>query len=77
MEDGEIVRGETNIPKTNKNRSRLLEPGDVEPMEEAVEALEHADLIVLGPGSLYSVISNCVKGISEALLRSNAKTLCF
>ena len=77
MEDGEIVRGETNIPKTNKNRSRLLEPGDVEPMEEAVEALEHADLIVLGPGSLYtSVISNlCVKGISEALLRSNAPKL--
>ena len=46
-------------------------------MEEAVEALEHADLIVLGPGSLYtSVISNlCVKGISEALLRSNAPKL--
>lgn len=78
MEDGEIVRGETNIPKTNKKIDRVfLEPGDVEPMEEAVEALEHADLIVLGPGSLYtSVISNlCVKGISEALLRSNAPKL--
>ena len=55
----------------------FLEPGDVEPMEEAVNALEHADLIVLGPGSLYtSVISNlCVKGISEALLRSEAPKL--
>ena len=50
-----------------KNRSCVLEPSDVEPMNEAIEALEQADLIVLGPGSLYtSVISNlCVKGISE------------
>ena len=78
MEDGEIVCGETNIPNTHKKIDRVfLEPGDVEPMEEAVNALEHADLIVLGPGSLYtSVISNlCVKGISEALLRSEAPKL--
>lgn len=46
-------------------------------MEEAVEALEEADLIVLGPGSLYtSVISNlCVKGISKALINSSAPKL--
>ena len=77
MEDGEIVHGETNIPKTHKNRSCVLEPSDVEPMNEAIEALEQADLIVLGPGSLYtSVISNlCVKGISEALLRTSAPKL--
>ena len=37
-------------------------------MEEAIDALEDADLIVLGPGSLYtSVISLCVKGMSEAI----------
>ncbi len=55
----------------------FLEPSDVEPMNEAIEALEQADLIVLGPGSLYtSVISNlCVKGISEALLRTSAPKL--
>lgn len=36
----------------------FLEPENVEPMEEAIDALEDADLIVLGPGSLYtSVIS--------------------
>jgi len=78
MEDGEIVHGETNIPKSHKKINHVfLEPSDVEPMSEAVEALEQADLIVLGPGSLYtSVVSNlCVKGISEALLRSAAPKL--
>ncbi|MCU5745849.1 YvcK family protein [Staphylococcus sp. SQ8-PEA] len=78
MEDGELVYGESNIPKRNKRIKRVfLEPEDVEPMEEAIQAIEEADLIVLGPGSLYtSVISNlCVKGISEALVRSSAPKL--
>ncbi|TGT92958.1 hypothetical protein EN806_55270, partial [bacterium M00.F.Ca.ET.163.01.1.1] len=53
MEDGEIVYGESKIPKKNKKIERVfLEPENVEPMEEAVEAIEDADLIVLGPGSL-------------------------
>ena len=78
MEDGDIVYGESKIPKMQKKIDKVfLEPDDVEPMEEAVEALEEADLIVLGPGSLYtSVISNlCVKGISHALLNSSAPKL--
>ncbi|MEM5397268.1 YvcK family protein [Staphylococcus gallinarum] len=78
MDDGEVVYGESEIPKKNKRIKRVfLEPEDVEPMEEAVRALEDADLIVLGPGSLYtSVISNlCVKGISKALLQSEAPKL--
>lgn len=78
LEDGEIVRGESQIPKKNKRiECVFLEPENVEPMEEAIDALEDADLIVLGPGSLYtSVISNlCVKGMSDAILRSNAPKL--
>ncbi|WP_251943268.1 YvcK family protein [Staphylococcus sp. Marseille-Q5304] len=78
MEDGEVVYGESEIPKRNKRiKNVFLEPEDVEPMEEAVQALENADLIVMGPGSLYtSVISNlCVKGISEALLKCDAPKL--
>src|SRR5699024_11249287 len=44
MEDGEMVYGESNIPKMNKKIKRVfLEPEDVEPMEEAVEAIEEAD----------------------------------
>ncbi|MGV3043073.1 gluconeogenesis factor YvcK family protein [Staphylococcus rostri] len=78
MEDGEIVIGESSIPKKHKKIKRVfLEPADAEPMNEAVEALRDADLIVLGPGSLYtSVISTlCVNGISKALVESDAKKL--
>ena len=78
MEDGEIVRGESNIPKKNKRIKRVfLEPEDVQPMDEAIEALEDADLIVLGPGSLYtSVICNlCVSGIADTLRRTKAAKL--
>ncbi len=51
MEDGEIVFGETNIPKKHKKIDRVfLEPNDVQPMEEAIDALREADLIVLQPG---------------------------
>src|SRR5699024_12303268 len=73
-----MVYGESNIPKMNKKIKRVfLEPEDVEPMDEAVEAIEEADLIVLGPGSLYtSVISNlCVKGIADSLLKCDAPKL--
>ncbi|MBI5971824.1 gluconeogenesis factor YvcK family protein [Staphylococcus caledonicus] len=78
LEDGEIVSGESKIPKKNKKIERVyLEPPNVEPMEEAIDALEEADLIVLGPGSLYtSVISNlCVKEMSDAILNSQAPKL--
>ena len=78
MEDGEIVTGESNIPRKHKKIKRVfLEPADVKPMDEAVAALREADLIVLGPGSLYtSVISNlCVNGIAEAIVESDAKKL--
>ncbi|MBT2815553.1 gluconeogenesis factor YvcK family protein [Staphylococcus coagulans] len=78
MEDGEIVTGESNIPQKHKKIKRVfLEPADVKPMDEAVAALREADLIVLGPGSLYtSVISNlCVNGISKAIVESDAKKI--
>lgn len=78
FKDGEIVSGESSIPKRNKQIERVyLEPSNVKPMDEAVQAIKEADLIVLGPGSLYtSVISNlCVNGIQKALFDTDAPKL--
>ena len=76
MEDGSVVRGETNI--TNSKRSSIvelrLEPAMADPLPETLEAIANADLITLGPGSLYtSLITNLlVRGIPEALAASRA-----
>lgn len=75
MRDGSIVIGESNIPKANKMIDQVsLHPENIEALPEAVEAIEEADLILVGPGSLYtSVIPNLlVKGIQDALKASHA-----
>src|SRR5205807_2343962 len=56
-----------------------LRPGDCEPLPETLEAIAKADLITLGPGSLYtSVIPNLlVKGVSQAIARSSALKVYF
>ncbi|MBR2569088.1 MAG: YvcK family protein [Paenibacillus sp.] len=78
MMDGTIVEGESNIPKYGKRIKRVfLEPDDVEPLEEAVEALREADAILIGPGSLYtSIIPNLlVPKLAEAIIESQAVKL--
>jgi uncharacterized cofD-like protein len=75
MDDGTIVRGETKITKSKRSIVELmLEPSDAPPLPETLEAIAAADLITLGPGSLYtSLITNLlVRGISEALRDSSA-----
>jgi uncharacterized cofD-like protein len=70
MDDGSIVRGESHIPLARKRVSRvLIEPDHAEAYDPAIVALLSADLIVLGPGSLYtSVMPNLlVEGIAHAL----------
>ncbi|NJP37135.1 gluconeogenesis factor YvcK family protein [Alkalicoccus luteus] len=72
--DGTVCRGESNIPTVGKPIKKVyLEPEWPRPMAEAVYAIEQADLIVLGPGSLYtSIIPNLlVPGMKEALIRSD------
>ncbi len=75
MRDGSLVRGETNITASNLRISELmLEPALAEPLPETLEAIAAADLITLGPGSLYtSLVTNLlVRGIPEALAASKA-----
>ena len=75
MEDGSIVRGESNIPEAGKRIVDLFsEPSECKPQNEVIDAINSADLIILGPGSLYtSIIPNIlVKGVAEAVANSNA-----
>jgi uncharacterized cofD-like protein len=75
MDDGSLVCGETNITASRQRIMELmLEPADAEPLPETLDAIERADLITVGPGSLFtSLITNLlVKGVSEALASSSA-----
>ena len=70
MDDGSEVRGETRITASRRRIVELiLDPADVAPLPETLEAIERADLITVGPGSLYtSLITNLlVPGIPTAL----------
>ena len=75
MEDGTRVRGETRITASKgRIRELFLVPPHVEPMPQTLEAIANADLITIGPGSLFtSLIPNLlVKGISQAIVESKA-----
>jgi uncharacterized cofD-like protein len=70
MDDGSFVRGETNITASRRRIVELtLDPPNPAPMPETRDAIERADLITVGPGSLYtSLITNLlVEGIPAAL----------
>jgi len=75
LEDGMVVAGETKI---SRSRSRIkcvrLKPRAARPLPETLQAIAEADVITLGPGSLFtSVIPNLlVKGIPEAIQKSPA-----
>ena len=79
LKNGNIVKGESQIPKEAiKQKSPIerlvLEPEDAVPLKEALDAIKEADAIVMGPGSLYtSVIPNLlVNKISSAVRKSKA-----
>ncbi|MBH5320868.1 YvcK family protein [Paenibacillus sp. GSMTC-2017] len=78
MADGTIITGESMIPKAGQAIKRVfLEPADVEPLAEAVEAIEGADAILIGPGSLYtSIMPNLlVPKLAQAIVESEAVKL--
>ncbi len=75
MDNGTIVRGETSITASpHRIVELMLDPADALPLPGALEAIANADLITLGPGSLFtSLITNMlVTGIAEAIASSRA-----
>jgi len=72
---GKKVSGETRISRSTRPIERVeLRPRRARPLAETLDAIAHADLITLGPGSLYtSVIPHLlVEGIPQALAASPA-----
>jgi uncharacterized cofD-like protein len=75
LSDGRVVCGETRISRSKKPiREVRIRPARVRPLKETLAAIEQADLITLGPGSLFtSVIPNLlVGGIPKAIRKSPA-----
>jgi uncharacterized cofD-like protein len=73
--DGTVIKGESNIQhKTSPIKRVSFVPGDPAAYRPAVNAILAADLIVLGPGSLYtSIIPNLlVRDIARAVRASSA-----
>ncbi|MHB8731784.1 MAG: gluconeogenesis factor YvcK family protein [bacterium] len=75
LEDGGVIEGESAITKAGRTVRRVyLKPASVPPLADVLEAIADADMIVIGPGSLYtSLLPNLlVEGVVEAIRRSPA-----
>lgn len=80
FEDHVCVQGETQIVEYSKSHHKMitdirLEPENPEPAEEVIEAIEQAEVILLGPGSLYtSIVPNLlIRDVASAIQTSKAK----
>jgi uncharacterized cofD-like protein len=75
LEDGRIILGETNIVESRSPIRKLrLSSDNCRPLPETLDAIKDADIITIGPGSLYtSIIPNLlVNGIVDAVANSGA-----
>ncbi|HET7293284.1 MAG TPA: uridine diphosphate-N-acetylglucosamine-binding protein YvcK [Vicinamibacteria bacterium] len=78
LEDGSRVRGESAIGRANGRVRRLrLEPEDAPLLPQARDALLSADLVVIGPGSLYTSLLPplLLPGLAEAVAKSGARVV--
>jgi uncharacterized cofD-like protein len=75
MDDGSFVRGETNITASDRRiRELRMAPANAKALPKALDAIENADLITIGPGSLFtSLVPNLlVRDVSKAIAHSRA-----
>ena len=79
LENGDIVTGESNIPnEVRKNNTKIkkmsLDKEDAKPLVDVINAINNAEAIVIGPGSLYtSILPNLLMpDVVEALMESKA-----
>jgi uncharacterized cofD-like protein len=80
LADGTRVQGETKISRSRARIKRIrLMPDRPDPVPETLRAIEEADIITMGPGSLFtSVVPNLlVKGIPQAIAASQALKVCI
>ncbi len=73
--DGSQTQGEAQIPQSNATIKRLsVVPKDAMPTDDALTAIAQADIIVMGPGSLYtSILPNLIiNGMTEAIATAAA-----
>jgi uncharacterized cofD-like protein len=80
LADGQVIAGESRIGRSKQPIVRIqLQPRRVKPLKEALAAIAEADIITLGPGSLFtSVIPNLlVEGIPKAIAQSGATKVYF
>ncbi len=80
LENGEVVVGKENIIERVKEmktpiKQIFLKEGSINPTPEVIDAIKNAQVIVIGPGALYtSVISNfLIDDVSKAIIKSRAK----
>lgn len=80
FENGEIVVGKSNIIAQSRNakspiKQIFLKDGNIKATAEVIEAIKTANIIVFGPGELYtSILSNLlIEDVSKAIIRSRAK----
>lgn len=76
LKDGRFIEEEYNVRQPEKSPilNVSLKDQDVKPLPEAIEEIRNAEIIIIGPGSLFtSVITNLlVKGIRDAIRESKA-----
>lgn len=82
LEDGTLVEGESNIGTYREGENKgikeiYMTPEKPEPVSGVIKAIGEADVIVIGPGSLYtSIIPNLlVDGVCDAIHKSKAKKI--